>query len=197
MGDGMMEQTGSNRVSATLTMERISVLLDGEMDRAEAAAAITALCADPALRRHWHEWHRVGDALRSHEVAASDSEGFCARVAALISAEPTVLAPRAPHRPAGLRRYWVPGLAVAASAAAVAFIAVPLLRVPERASIAKNETPAQVSMVEAAAPKPLPTIANARGLSPSFNPYLAAHRELIGNSVVPRAAVYLRSAEDR
>jgi hypothetical protein len=51
--------------------------------------------------------------------------------------------------------------------------------------------------VDVGAQKSLPTIANARGLNPSFNPYLAAHRELIGNSVVPRAAVYLRSAEDR
>ena len=178
-------------------MERISVLLDGEMDRAEAAAAIAALSADAALRRHWHEWHVVGDALRSHEVAASDSKGFCVRLAAIIAAEPTVLAPRVLQTSSGLRRYWMPSLAVAASAAAVAFIAVPLLRAPETVSIAKNATPAQVSPVEVAAVKPLPTIANARGLSASFNPYLAAHRELIGNSVVPRAAVYLRSAEDR
>ena len=193
----MMEQTASNQVSATLTMERISILLDGEMDRAEAIAAIAALCADPALRRYWHELHRVGDALRSHEVAASDSEAFCARVAAVISAEPTVLAPRAVHASSRARRYWMPGLAVAASAAAVAFVAVPLMRAPETVSIAKNATPAQLSTVDVGAQKSLPTIANARGLNPSFSPYLAAHRELTSNSVVPRAAVYLRSAEDR
>ena len=193
----MMEQTASNQVSATLTMERISILLDGELDRAEAAAAIAALCADPALRRYWHELHRVGDALRSHEVAASDSEAFCARVAAVISAEPTVLAPRTVHASSRARRYWMPGLAVAASAAAVAFIAVPLMRAPETVSIAKIAAPVQVSTADVGAQKSLPTIANARGLNPSFDPYLAAHRELIGNSVVPRAAVYLRSAEDR
>lgn len=197
MGDRMMEQTASNEVSATLTMERVSILLDGEMDRAEATAAIAALCADPALRRSWHELHRVGDALRSHEMAASDSEAFCARVAAVIFAEPTVLAPRAVHASSRARRYWMPGLAVAASAAAVAFIAVPLMRAPETVSVAKNATPAQLSTVDVGAQKSLPTITNARGLNPSFDPYLAAHRELIGNSVVPRAAVYLRSAEDR
>jgi sigma-E factor negative regulatory protein RseA len=197
MGDRMMEQTASNQVSATLTMERVSILLDGEMDRAEATAAIAAVSADPARRRYWHELHRVGDALRSHEVAASDSEAFCARVAAVIFAEPTVLAPRAVHASSRARRYWMPGLAVAASAAAVAFIAVPLMRAPETVSIAKNATPAQLSTVDVGAQKSLPTITNARGLNPSFDPYLAAHRELIGNSVVPRAAVYLRSAEDR
>ena len=189
----MIKQTVENQGVATLTVERISVLVDGEMDRSEAAAAIAALCADPALRRHWHELHRVGDAVRSNEVAACDAEPFCARVAAAISAEPTVLAPRPPQA-SGLRRYWVPGVAVAASAAAVAFIAVPLMRAPETVSLAKNSPPA---MVDVAAQKSLPTIANARGLGPSFTPYLAAHRELIGNSVVPRATVYLRSAEDR
>ena len=193
----MMEQTASNRVLATLTMERISVLLDSEMDRTEAAAAIAALCADPALRRHWHELHRAGDALRSHEVAASDAEDFCRRVAAAIGAEPTVLAPRAARTASGLRRYWVPGLAIAASAAAVAFIAVPLMPTSETVSTARSSTPGQVAAVEVAAQKPLSTIATARGLSPSFNPYLAAHRELIGNSVVPRATVYLRSSEER
>ena len=189
----MIKRTVENQAVGTLTIERISVLLDGEMDRSEAAAAIAALCADPALRRHWHELHRVGDALRSGEVAACDAEQFCARVASAISAEPTVLAPRAVPS-SGLRRYWMPGVAVAASAAAVAFIAVPLMRAPEAVSVAKNAPP---TVVEMAALKPLPTIANARGLSPSFSPYLAAHRELIGNSVVPRATVYLRSAEDR
>ena len=134
----MIKQTATNDVAASLTVERISVLLDGEMDRSEAAAAIAALCADPALRRHWHELHRVGDALRSDEVAACDAVDFCARVAAVISAEPTVLAPRTAHSASGLRRYWMPGLAVAASAAAVAFIAVPLMRAPETVSVAKN-----------------------------------------------------------
>ena len=189
----MIKQTVGNQVVATLTIESISVLLDGEMDRSEAAAAIAALCADPALRRHWHELHRAGDAVRSNEVAACDAEAFYARVAAAISSEPTVLAPR-PTQASALRRYWVPGVAVAASAAAVAFIAVPLMRAPETVSVAKNSPPAAI---EVAAQKSLPTIVNARGLSPSFSPYLAAHRELIGNSVVPRATVYLRSAEDR
>ena len=195
--EGTMKQTVSDQASASLTIERISVLLDGEMDRIEAAAAIAALCADPALRRHWHELHRAGDALRSDEVAASDAEDFCARVAAAIAAEPTVLAPRAAPASSGLRRYWMPGVAVAASAAAVAFVAVPLMRAPDTASIAKSSAPAAVATLEVSAQKQLPTIANARGLSPSFNPYLAAHRELISPSVVPRATVYLRSAEDR
>jgi sigma-E factor negative regulatory protein RseA len=197
----MMKRTAMNETSVALTTERISTLLDGEMDRAEAEAAIGALCADTELRRWWHELHRVGDALRSNEVAARDAPGFCARVAAAIDAEPTVLAPGAARSSAdrsGLRRYWIPGVAVAASIAAVGFIAVPLLRAPETMSIAKNTAPlaGEASAIDLTQ-KGIPTIANARGLNPALTPYLAAHRELNGNSVVPRAAVYLRSDEGR
>ena len=190
----MNNQTGKTQVAPTVTVERVSILLDGEMDRDEAGAAIAALCSDAELRRHWHELPRAGDALRSEDVAALDAADVCSRVAACIAAEPTMLAPRAVHRASTARRYWMPGLAVAASAAAVAFVAVPLMRTPETVSVAKSSAPA---VIEVAAQKSLPTIVNARGLSPSFNPYLAAHRELTGNSVVPRATVYLRSVEDR
>ena len=196
----MMKRTAMNETSVALTTERISTLLDGEMDRAEAEAAVSALCADAQLRRWWHELHRVGDALRSNEVAARDAPGFCARVAAAIDAEPTVLAPDAARSSdgPGLRRYWIPGVAVAASIAAVGFIAVPLLRAPETMSIAKNTPPlAGEASATDLAQKAIPTIANARGLNPALTPYLAAHRELNGNSVVPRAAVYLRSDEGR
>lgn len=193
----MMKQTANDK---TATMERISVLLDGEMDRTEADMAIAAVCTDTELRRQWHELHRAGDALRSDEVAACDAEGFCARVAAAIASEPTVLAPRLARASSPLRRYWMPGVAVAASIAAIGFIAVPLLRAPETVSIAKNTAPVaaplttEVSASDAAAGKALPTIANARQ---ALGPYLAAHHELTANSVVPRAAVYLRSDEGR
>ena len=191
----MMKQVASNEVANALTMERISILLDGEMDRAEAEAVIAALCVDPAYRRYWHELHRAGDALRSNEVAACDAAHFCARVTAALAGEPTVLAPRVAKNTSGLRRYWMPGLAVAASVAAIGFIAVPLLRAPETTSIAKNvaQPVVEVSALDPAR-KSLPTIVNARAAVDAFNPYLAAHRELTSNSVVPRAAAYLRSS---
>lgn len=190
----MVKQVANGGVSNALTRERISLLLDGEMDPAEAEAAIAALCADPAFRGHWHELHRAGDALRSNEVAACDAAHFCARVTAALAGEPTVLAPRAVKNTSGLRRYWMPGLAVAASIAAIGFVAVPLLRAPETTSVAtKVEQPA--SEVTALDPRTsLPTIVNARAAGDAFNPYLAAHRELTSNSVVPRAAAYLRSS---
>ncbi|MGH6609354.1 MAG: sigma-E factor negative regulatory protein [Burkholderiaceae bacterium] len=191
----MTKQTAKDE-TVTVAVERISALLDGELDRSQAEAMIGAICADASMKQAWRELHLVGDALRSHEVAACDADGFCARVAAALASEPTVLAPRA-ARPSSLRRYWIPGMAVAASVAAVGFIAVPLLRAPDTTTIAKSATPPAIEVAADASAKDLPTIANARGLGSSYSPYLAAHRELSGPSVVPRAAVYLRSNEDR
>ena len=190
----MVKQVANGEVSSALSMERISLLLDSEMDPAEAEAAIAGLCTDPAFRRHWHELHRAGDALRSNEVAAFDAAHFCARVTAALSGEPTVLAPRPAKNTSGVRRYWMPGLAVAASVAAIGFIAVPLLRAPEATSVAKSVAQPVVEISVLDAGKSLPTIVNARAAGDSFNPYLAAHRELTSNSVVPRAAAYLRSS---
>lgn len=184
----------SARTDQPFDSELLSALIDGEIEPGEAQALISALCRDPQARRRWSELHRVGDALHSSEVAACHAENFCARVSAAIAAEATVLAPRAMlQRP--LRRYWLPGAAIAASAAVVAFIAMPLVRsgpevavsTPDAALVAQGVTE-QESQRRAAA-----TVANARAL----DPYLLAHRELTGGAALPRATPYLRTVVDR
>jgi negative regulator of sigma E activity len=178
-------------------IERISSLVDGELDRAEAEALVSSLCADAALLQKWRELHRVGDALRSTEVAVFDDSKFCARVSALISTEPTVLAPRRSSGAHSVRRYWVPGIAVAASIAAIGFVAVPLLRAPEPVALAQKVAPAAALETAAAEParRAPAAITNARAL----DAYFSAHRELTGGSAMPRATAYLRpiASEDR
>lgn len=181
--------------------EHLSSLIDGELDAHEADAVLDALCRDPQLQRHWSDLQLVGDALRSAEVAACHADGFCDRVRKSLSSEPTVLAPRRRARPAW-RRYSVSGLAVAASVAAVAFVAVPLMRAPAPDAMAQKQLPVTAPVVASttapasspAEAKAAAAIANARAL----DPYFAAHRELTGGSPLPRAAAYLRpSAAER
>jgi negative regulator of sigma E activity len=176
--------------------EHLSSLIDGELDERETAAVLDALCRDAELQRRWSDLQLVGDALRSTEVAACHVDGFCARVRQALADEPTVLAPR-PVRPA-IRRYAIPGVAVAASVAAIAFVAVPLLRSPAPEVIAqKPAAPASVPATvvattgeqEARAARAASAIANARAL----DPYFAAHRELTGGTPLPRATAYLRT----
>lgn len=182
---------------ARVDIEHLSSLIDGELDAHEAAAVLDALCRDAELQRRWSDLQLVGDALRSTDVAACHVEGFCARVSKALADEPTILAPR-PARSA-MRRYAIPGAAVAASAAAIAFVAVPLLRTPAADMTAEQRQPVvattpAVARVEDAssqqtALKAAAAIANARAL----DPYFAAHRELTGGTPLPRATAYLRA----
>lgn len=190
--------TSSTDKSAAVNprMELISGLVDGEVDRAEAEALISSLCADEALLHEWRELHRVSDALRSSEVAILDDPGFCARLSALIATEPTVLAPRRSSGASSVRRHWVPGVAVAASIAAIGFVAVPLLRAPEPIAVAQKAAPVAVETTPAEPVRRTPpAIANVRAL----DAYFSAHRELTGGSAMPRATAYLRpiASEDR
>ncbi len=182
-------------------LEHLSSLIDGELDAHEAAALLETLCRDAELQRRWSDLQLVGDAIRSSDVAACHVEGFCARVHIALAEEPTVLAP--PRSRAAWRRYALPGVAIAASVAAIAFIAVPLLKSPTGDVLAARKA-ADGAPVAVAAGQPQPAspivskaasaIANARAL----DPYFAAHRELTGGTPLPRATAYLRtSAEDR
>ena len=198
VGNGTMKTSRTDISSAgDGGLERISSLVDGELDRAEAEALVSSLCANTSLLQKWRELHRVGDALRSTEVAAFDDSSFCSKVSALIAAEPTVLAPRRSSGAHPIRRYWVPGVAVAASIAAIGFIAVPLLRAPEPIALAQKAAPAAaIATVPAEPVRRAPAaIANARAL----DAYFSAHRELTGGSAMPRATAYLRpiASEDR
>jgi sigma-E factor negative regulatory protein RseA len=97
-------------------MERISALMDGELDDHEVGGELRRLKEDPDLRSAWEMYHAIGDSLRGQGVV---SAGFAATVRARLLAEPTVLAPR--------RRALVPlariALPVAASMCGVAVVA--------------------------------------------------------------------------
>jgi len=113
---------------------RLSALIDGALPPEDANATIERLLADAALRAAWDEYHLVGDALRSDDlatitVARQEGAERAARFASLLDAEPTVLAPQA-QRPGAVRRsnwlrYGLPGASAAAAVAMVSWIAFP------------------------------------------------------------------------
>jgi len=178
--------------------ELLSGLMDGELTADEANRLLGSLCTDTQLRDHWVAFHVVGDALRSTEVAAAHSTNFCLRVFEAIAREPTVLAPRATVGGLGLRRYLAPGLAVAASAAVIGFVAVPLMKVsappaapPMQQAVVQPST--TVVATDEGARRAATTVANARALKA----YLAAHRELTTGAALPRATPYLRTTTEQ
>jgi sigma-E factor negative regulatory protein RseA len=109
--------------------DRISALMDGELDEREAAEAIAALANDPQGRDAWRAYHLIGDALR---------EGR------------SIVAPR--RRPAANSPSWrvaLPAMAVAAAVAFVSWVAfVPTQ--PDKPVVPVAQAPAIVPPPQAA-----------------------------------------------
>jgi sigma-E factor negative regulatory protein RseA len=139
--------------------DRISALMDGEADDKSAAQTIDALGRDRDALQTWRTYHVIGDALRGGRQL---SEGFTARVAQRLAAEPTVLAPRR-MRTESPRLFTLS--AAAASVAAVAFVGWMAFGTQPQVA------PAPIAQVQAPAEKlvivPRPSAAN---------DYLLAHQ---------------------
>ncbi len=76
--------------------ETISALADGELAASEVELAFAALDT-PEGRAAWGAYHQIGHTLRSDDCGAELSEGFAARMAARLAAEPPLHAPLAGH----------------------------------------------------------------------------------------------------
>lgn len=138
--------------------DRISALMDGEVDEKSAAQLIEALARDAEAIRTWRSYHLIGDAMRGGMLL---SERFTERVAQRLAAEPTVLAPRR-MRTESPRLFTMSALA--ASFAAVAFVGW-------MAFAPQPQVVAPVAQVKAPVEKP-PMIP----LPNAANDYLLAHQ---------------------
>ena len=102
--------------------EQLSALLDGELPDAEVAMVIRRVVRDDALRSAALRYSLIGDAMRN-ELPAGRPSNLVERVRAQLDAEPVPVA----VAPAGFARFtkWGAGIAVAASVALVALVALP------------------------------------------------------------------------
>ena len=166
---------------------KISELMDGELEGADAARTLSALREDSEVRQTWRTYHLIGDALRDARVL---SQRFSERMAASLAAEPTVLAPAvtAPEaRP--WRSYLVPvaaGVAGAAFVGSVVFL-MPLQEpspAPQAAQVPPQVRPAPASVVAEPARVPLPVAAD---------DYLLAHQGYSPRNVLQGVAPYVRT----
>lgn len=189
--------------------ERLSALVDGELDRAGVDAACGAWRADTELRRTWHAWHAIGDALRSDDLAcdAVADRSFCAAVSARLASEAVVLAPMRHEAVGGsiasmsLRSRWAVGSAVAAGVFLVAgtFVLVRpgSLSGPERLALVDG-TAASAPVVVAGGDVPAPqvaTIADQKVIRDAqLDRYLVAHKQFAGSTALGVPSAFLRSA---
>jgi sigma-E factor negative regulatory protein RseA len=175
--------------------EKISALMDGELDERSAGVLIDSLGSEREALETWRHYHLISDAMRDSRLL---SEGFAARLGERLAAEPTVLAPRR-LRAAEPRKWLGFPAAAAASVAAVSLVGW-LAFAPQQpglpvATVAEAvKSPAVIAAVAPATPPmlkpatvPLPS---------SANDYLLAHQGFSPRMSLQGMAPYVRTVSD-
>ena len=161
--------TGQDASSQELT-SRISAWMDGDDSSPMPDSVHTTQGQDT-----WQMYHLIGDVLRTPGLAQQPSTQFSKRLSDALAAEPTILVPAVAHttRSANwLRRYGLPGFAMAAAVASVVWVARPLF-VPDMSA----------GHAQVAAVAPLNMLASSDDTS-SVQNYLNAHRQIAGPTTV-------------
>jgi sigma-E factor negative regulatory protein RseA len=160
--------------------DRISALMDGELQGKGADEVIDSLERDGQAAETWRLYHLMSDAIHEQPLL---SEGFTRRLGERLAAEPTVIAPgRLPGRTPAQRFAY----AAAASIAAVALVGWLALTPPRPA-----EPP--LAKVQPAAAPATTTVS----LPAQANDYLLAHQGFSPRVSLQGMAPYVRTVADR
>jgi sigma-E factor negative regulatory protein RseA len=180
-------------------MERISALVDGELDRDEVARVVRGMKEQEELRDAWSTYHLIGDALRGERCL--DVKVIHAVVARL-DQEPTILAPRRSLVDSAWRLA-LPSMAAAAAVATLAWIGLQTHEGPPSPSI--SSPVAELALPEAMTPQsnalvdlvqpvylstPPPSI---QFPARNIDAYLQAHREFSPSKTMQGLVSYARS----
>lgn len=172
-------------------MERVSALMDGEVEGADADRAVDRVIKDGEARQKWETYHLIHDAFRDEYLLSRD---VVAKVHARLADEPTILTPARARR-SPLAQIRAHALSVAASVAAVATVGWfalghnPMTPEPSPVSIA--------SLPQSALPAP-----RAEGILQAAAPvgqvrdYLLAHQEYSPATQIQGVAPYVRTVAE-
>lgn len=165
-------------------MEKISALMDGELDGGEVQQAMLRLKDGGEARDVWATYHVIGDAMRGEVMPAFN---VSQRVTVAIAQEPTVLAPQRPLRAVRPLTY---ALSAAASISAVAVVGWMAF------STSNIANPSAAEIARAAAPAPAVQPEVQLVSSPSdgqMNEYLLAHQGVSPSNSLHGVAPYIRT----
>ena len=177
--------------------EKLSALLDGDLDDQMSAVTLDAIRRDEALQRKWQTYCLVGDALRGESEGSLD---FTQKVMAGLDQEPTVLSPA---RIAPVNRTWVQSMMpIAASVmgvVAVGWVAASLSSQPQGGvSLASSAQPPRVETVaiRPVATAPVDALASPVSRQDAHREYLFVHQAMNGGGMIPGAVHYVRTVAD-
>ena len=201
--------------------ERLSALVDGELEANVIAQACAAWRDETEQRSTWHAYQLIGDVLRSDDLASEPGRdvAFLSALRGRLAAEPVVLARQPVEAPSTKRavvgartRGWT---WVGASAAAAGFVAVAgvlvLTRAPGVSPVSQpggvpeslalstpavaQATPVAVVPASNVMAEPQALVANGKLIRDArLDRYLAAHKQFAGTSALGVPSGFLRSA---
>ncbi|MBZ0070480.1 MAG: sigma-E factor negative regulatory protein [Thiohalobacteraceae bacterium] len=179
--------------------EQISAFFDGELPAVEQQLLLQRLRRDPALRAQWGRYQLIGDGLRQGLPPYVDL-GLADRVMADVEALP---AHRGGANVGRLAKSFV-GLAVAASVAVVAVLAVQQLEAPQggasdsaQLAVAPQTLPPPQAYVRVQQGAPAQAYAQVQQGAPPqsgnrLNEYLVNHNEYAASTGMPGMLPYVR-----
>ena len=171
--------------------ERISQLMDGELDPPGTETTLAALRRDPQAAETWRLYQLISDAMRDTPLL---SAGFAERFAERLAAEPTVLAPA--RRQPRARLAW----AAAASVAAVGLVGwlafAPQPEPAARIAEAPGSAPKSASPALHKPPGLPPVVAVTTILPKAANDYLLAHQGFSPRVYLQGMAPYVRTVSE-
>ena len=175
-------------------MDRISALMDGELDENEVSQLFSRLKPQGEMRESWDTFHLISDALRGDCCV---SPHLKQRIAERLAAEPTVLAPR---RRTTAKRVNTYVLSAAASLSAVALVVwVALFSINPLSTPQQEMAKAQISPVRPVpAPDQIAGLGNLSDFSSqgNLNEYMLAHQGFSPSTAIQGVVPYIRSVSD-
>lgn len=169
-------------------MEKISQLMDGELEEHECRLQFRRLGQDVGLVQSWETYHLIRDVLRDEALACPD---LVRRVRQRLDKEPTVIAPHT-RLAARVARYTLPMAAAIAGLTVVGWLALSLRPAIESAGPGSAQNTSPVSAT--AKPAPSLVVASADG---QMNEYLLAHQEYSPRTAIQGVASYIRTVSNR
>ncbi|MGQ0522988.1 MAG: sigma-E factor negative regulatory protein [Betaproteobacteria bacterium] len=170
-------------------MDKISALMDGELDERQVEHELARLRQDGTLRDGWHTFHLIGDAMRGERLLLTD---VAASLSRRLAVEPTVLAPQRVRA----RKATTYALSAAASLGAIALVGWVAVgpqpsREPEMASLQPAVTP--TVKVAPAVVAPVTSVPH----DGSRNEYILAHQGFSPSTAIQGVVPYIRSVSAR
>ena len=121
--------------------EKISALMDGELDSIDVAETISQIKESEELRNEWSTYHLIGDILRQPAMSTPD---IASKIRNEVNIEPSVLAPDIPKKEKSQVFAFAIAASMLATVAAVSWmggqtINRPLTDEPSLQAVIKNE----------------------------------------------------------